>query len=102
MCRDGWLGCPSSRYAREAPALRRGFFYAHSARAHPVQLEHGIDGVARGSRNAQLAPEDADLAGQPVELEPVAAFEIVRHRRLHAGFDLAGKEIHALLEIGGI
>jgi hypothetical protein len=47
--------------------------------AHAMQLEHGIDRIARRRRDAEFAAKGAHLARKPIELKPVAALEIVRH-----------------------
>src|SRR6266481_9184084 len=52
---------------------------------HPVGLEDGVNRLMRRRRNAVLAAEGGDLAGEPIEFEPVARLEIVRHGRLHRG-----------------
>src|SRR4051794_5440082 len=51
---------------------------------HPPQLERAIGREVRWRRHTELAAERDHLAGEPVELEAIAAFEVVRHRCLHA------------------
>ena len=42
-------------------------------RAHAMQLESGVDRVARRRRDAELAAERAHFAREPVKFEPIAA-----------------------------
>ena len=49
---------------------------------HPAQLEHGIDRLIRPCWHADSAAELDYLAGEPVEFEPVASFEVMQHRGL--------------------
>src|SRR5262249_26928776 len=69
---------------------------AYSARSpHPVGLEDGIDRLLGRRWDRVFAPERNHLAGEPVQLEPVACFKIVRHRGLHGG----GKTPHGVLQL---
>src|SRR6185437_4782023 len=76
------------KIVRPAPDDER---FSSGLPSHPVELHRGIDRFACGHRHAELMAERHHLAGEPVELEPVAGFEIVEHRRLHAGRGVVGK-----------
>src|SRR5262249_24116122 len=103
MCRGGWFGLPLfHRYAREGPAWRRGFFTSAQGCAHAVQFENGVNRVACRRGNAELAAELADLSGEPIKLQAVAAFKIVRHRSPHTRLDLVHEEIHSLVDVSMI
>ncbi len=52
--------------------------------AHAVRLQHRIDGGIGRRRHAKLTAERGHAAGEPVELEAVAALEIVQQRSLEA------------------
>src|SRR5258707_12447152 len=52
---------------------------------HPVGLEDGVDRLMRRRRDAVLATEGDDLAGEPIEFEAVAPPQIVCPGRLHRG-----------------
>src|SRR5262245_21998345 len=64
---------------------------ASNRRAHSVRFKHSIQRVVRGRRYLELAPQLDDLTSQPWQLEPVAAFEIQRHRCLHGRRGMANE-----------
>src|SRR5258707_11328464 len=52
---------------------------------HPVGLEDGVDRLMRRRRDAVLATEGDDLAGEPIEFEAVARPQVVCHGPRHPG-----------------
>ena len=49
-----------------------------------MKFERGINGIVHRRCDSIFAAERNDVTGEPVELEFIAAFEIVQHRRFHA------------------
>jgi hypothetical protein len=47
-----------------------------------MQLENGVNGIARRRWDTQRAPKGAHLASKPIKLQTPAVFEIVCHRSL--------------------
>src|SRR5690242_13726202 len=66
---------------------------------HFVRAELRHDLIRGRGVDAVFVAERGDLTVEPVELEPVAALEVVRHRGLHRRIDLGGEERHALLDV---
>src|SRR3984893_5202868 len=70
-----------------------------------MRLERGIDKAVDRGRDAVAAAELYDLAGEPGQLEPVAAEQVVPHRchvvgrhrshHCHALLDAVGRESHS-------
>src|SRR5512134_3423966 len=67
--------------------------------AHPMQLENFVDRVVRGRGHAQLAAQLDHVPSKPVELEPIAAFEIMQHRRLEGRWRRLAKPEPVVSEI---
>src|SRR5437899_345630 len=75
----------ASRAARRSPHLAAGGVLtggidSRSARSRRVGLQRGVDDAVDRRRDAGGGAEADDGAAQPVELEPVAALEVVMHR----------------------
>src|SRR6478735_10474489 len=96
------LVCPFPAVAHGKPRPCAGASSVRSMRSHAMQLEHGVDRVARWRRNAELAAEGSHFAREPIELKPVATFEIVRHGRLYPGLDFCRNKGRTFLEISGV
>src|ERR1700682_1083077 len=75
-----WQSCGTS-YSRAAPSSVRP--KPSARRTHDVGFQHRIHQTVRRRRDAKLKAEFGDLAAEPGQLQPVAALEVERHRRLH-------------------
>src|SRR5262249_51804296 len=87
--RCGWpapRNASASAAKSASPRGRRDAMRSRACgRAHPERLEQGVNRLVHRRRDAEFARHPDDAAGEPVELETIAAFEVVRHRGLEAG-----------------
>src|SRR5437879_1173114 len=68
--------------AKCASLMKRRGWDGSGRPTHDVGLEQRIHRAVRRRRNTKPAAELCDLAAEPGQLEPVAALEVERHRRL--------------------